>query len=197
MTRTFRHPVDRATGGRLPGGPSGVKTGARRVRGATAADYPRAMAEIRDAQAGEIERLLGLWDELERAQGPYRVFDLAPDARESMRAEFTAAIDDPDRRLLVAEESGIVVGMALATLQQAGGLTGKQAVFLSRVVIDPAYRGKGTARSLVATADAFGRARGASHLVAYIFSGNTESLAAWHAMGFTDRFVQAVRPIAP
>lgn len=155
------------------------------------------MTEIRDARAEELETLLALWDELERAQGPYRIFSSNGTVRDEVRAEFVRAIDDAEQRLLVAEEDGVVVGMARASISAAGGMTPEKAVFLSRVVVDPGRRGAGVGRALVDAADRFGRERGASHLVAYVFSGNIDGLKVWDALGFTDRYVQKVRPIAP
>jgi ribosomal protein S18 acetylase RimI-like enzyme len=155
------------------------------------------MTQIRDAVADELDVLLRLWDELERAQGPYRIFASNGNARDEVRAEFERTIVDEDQRLLVAELDGEVVGMARVSVSQAGGMTPERAVFLSRVVVDPTRRGAGIGRALVDAADAFGRERGASFLVAYVFSGNTEGMKVWDALGFRDRFVQKVRPIAP
>lgn len=154
------------------------------------------MTVIRDAHADELESLLKLWDELERAQGPHRVFEQGESARDDVRKEFAATIDDPDQRLIVAESDGAVVGMARATVSRAGGMTPDRAVFLSRVVVDPGRRGSGVGRALVDAAEAFGLERDASHLVAYVFSGNVEGMLVWDALGFKDRFVQKVRPIS-
>lgn len=153
------------------------------------------MSLIRDARPEEIDRLLELWDALERAQGPARVFPLSPTARQEMRAELERAFADETQRVIVADVGGVAVGMALATIGPSGGFAEEQAVHLSRVVVDEGARGEGIGRALIDEAATWGRTRGAAWLKAWVFTGNADALKVWDGLGFTDRAVQKIRRI--
>jgi GNAT superfamily N-acetyltransferase len=153
------------------------------------------MPIVRDARPEEIERLLELWDALERAQGSARIFPLSATARDEMRDELEQAFGDEAQRVIVADEDGSLVGMALASVGPSGGFAEETAVHLSRVVVDEGLRGSGIGRALIDAAAAWGGANGARWLKAWVFTGNAEALKVWDRLGFTDRAVQKIRPI--
>jgi len=78
---------------------------------------------IRNARRGDIPSLVLLWDAMMKeiaALDPR--FEMHPRAREHRAAEFQRWLQDDDRLLVVAEESGrLVVGFAMAVRRPGNG----------------------------------------------------------------------------
>lgn len=150
---------------------------------------------IRGARVGDLPRLLDLWRQLEDVQRPARHLAPAPDVEERMAASFRGAIDAGDRSLFVAEAGGTVVGMALATLDRPSKSSDEQVVDLARVVVDPAWRGRGVGKRIVEAAEEFARDRGVPFLAAKIFVGNADAVRFWERLGFETSFELRVRRV--
>lgn len=152
---------------------------------------------IRSAGTGDLDALLALWRALEDAQSAFRVFPMIENPEHRVIETFRAAITDVDARVLVAEDDGSIVGMAIATYGGHHGLSDASLVELSRVVVAPDRRSRRIGTALVDAAASFGRERGAMFLVAKSFSGNEAARRFWERLGFTPRYEERVRPILP
>ncbi len=140
--------------------------------------------------------MLSLWRELENVQGPLRYFPSSPDAEQRIMASFRSALDSRDQDVLLVEEDGEALGMALVHLENPSRMSAEQAVELSRVVVLPAKRRTGAGKALVDAAEEWARQRGVRSLVAAIFVANEGSGHFWKALGFEPWVERLVRPIA-
>ncbi len=152
---------------------------------------------IREATRDDIPQLVRLWRALEEAQAEFRILPTRADAQARAVWMFEQAIETDGDAVLVIDDDGVLLGMAVVEVEQTGPHSLAEAVVceLSRVVVAPQSRGQGLGAQLIAAAEAFGRARGANWLSARMFSGNEAGRAFWVAEGFVPRYEQRVRPI--
>lgn len=141
--------------------------------------------------------MLSLWRELEEVQGPLRYFPSSPDAEERIMRSFRSALDAPDADVLLLEDDGEAVGMALVHLENPSRMSAEQAVELSRVVVQSNRRGTGAGKALVEAAEEWARQRGIRTLVAAIFVANEGSRQFWKTLGFEPWVERMVRPVDP
>lgn len=97
-----------------------------------------------------------------------------PDILES---EWYAIVSNPGAYALVAEEDERVIGTAVASFD------GWRA-FIYHVAVDPAHRGRGIAKALMAEAETLVCAGGARHMFAMVQGDNPAGLALATVMGF-------------
>lgn len=140
--------------------------------------------------------MLSLWRELEEVQGPLRYFPSSSDAEERIMSSFRAALDAPDADVLLVEDGGQALGMALVHLENPSRMSAEQAVELSRVVVAPGRRRTGAGKALVDAGEEWARRRGIRTLVAAIFVANEDSRRFWKALGFEPWVERMVRPVA-
>ena len=153
---------------------------------------------IRVATNEDVEQMLVLWRQLENAQGPFRVFPLAHGAEAKVAHDLSEALENPDARIVVADDAGTLVGMAVGWFNaRAGHLDTQPLADLARVVVSPDRRGEGIGVALVGDIEDWARARGARWLQAHLFSGNEHGRAFWEHVGFIPRYEARVRQIAP
>jgi len=150
---------------------------------------------VRSATEADLESAIRLWHELEDAQGPTRLYPIAPDAEDRIRASFRAGIASSDADLLVAFDGDEPVGMALVHLERPSKMSDERAVELSRVVVRSDRRGTGAGRALIDAAAGWGRQRGIRTLVAAVFVANEGSGRFWRALGFEPWVERMVRPV--
>lgn len=141
--------------------------------------------------------MLGLWRALEEVQSRFRVVPMVDDAERIIETILRDAMASDDARVYVAEETGRLLGMAVAELDEPHrtGLSRIRGVELSRVVVAADARGRGIGRLLAGAAAGFARERGATHLIAKTFAGNEDARAFWRRAGFTPRVETLVRPV--
>ena len=139
--------------------------------------------------------MLSLWRELEEVQGPLRYFPSSPDAEERIMRSFRSALDADDADVLILEDGGEPVGMALVHIENPSRMSAEQAVELSRVVVSPGKRGTGAGRAVVDAAEEWARQRGIRTLLAAIFVANEGSRQFWSAMGFETWVERMIRPV--
>ena len=158
------------------------------------------MVVVRAATESDLEAAIELWHELEEAQGPTRLYPIAPDAEDRIRASFRAAIADPAADLLIAYDGDEAVGVTLVRLEKPSKMSNEENAELSRVVVRSDRRGTGAGRALVDAAEAWARARGIRTLGAAVFVANEASGRFWRAVGFepwVERMVKVVGPEDP
>jgi GNAT superfamily N-acetyltransferase len=142
-----------------------------RLREVRAGDVPR-LAELLRSEFPEEERLVGTRPETVVAV-----------ARRLFRWETRALlgllrlVGRSPFRLFVVEEGGRLVATTLLSFPARAG-------FLSMVVVDPAYRRRGYARSLIARATAAAARRGRRFVALDVLESNAPARALYDSLGF-------------
>jgi GNAT superfamily N-acetyltransferase len=136
-----------------------------------------------------------MFDELNRLQAPWRVFSPRPGLPREMERTYRAALEDPDAHVVVAEDDGRVVGMAVGHVHRPSSFSNELAVELSSVFVHPTHRHRGVARALTEEVAGFARGRGVERLTLKTFAQNEEAIEAWRRMGFEPRTLQMTATI--
>jgi ribosomal protein S18 acetylase RimI-like enzyme len=147
---------------------------------------------VRTATPADLEEALRLYGDLDDHQRPWRVFQLRTDLRRETEARYEAALTDPDRMHVVAEEDGEIVGMGYGQLLAPSSMSDERALEISNVVVAPSHRRSGAGRALVRELARFGVERGVRRAVLRTFSENVDALEFWTELGFRPRHVQMV-----
>lgn len=121
---------------------------------------------LRDATAADLPALLAL-------EAGFPGDRLSP-------RQYRHHLRNPRARLRVAEVDGVVAGASLV-LRRAGSAAAR----LYSLVVDPALRGHGLGRALVADALAVAAAGGAGRLDLEVRADNAAAIALYAALGFT------------
>jgi GNAT superfamily N-acetyltransferase len=117
------------------------------------------MAKVREAQAAEVERVLGMYEWLFAPPG-----SVPPrwDA-DRARAAIAAAIEDPEAVVLVAEHRGELLGLCTGYLDMNSVRFGVRC-WVEDLAVGPDHRSQGVGKDLLDAAKHWARERGASHL---------------------------------
>lgn len=146
---------------------------------------------IRAATEADLEVVMQLFEELERAQGSLRIFPVAGDAHERFRDSFLTAIASPHECFLLAEDAGAALGMAHCKVERPSKLSDARVIEIGRLVVIPEARGRSIGRALCEAAADFGRRFGIEVVSARVFAGNEQSLEFWRRLGF-EPFVETL-----
>lgn len=120
---------------------------------------PGIQAAIREAQRGEADAVLAMFDWLFAPPGrPPPAW--APEAATSRLIE---AIEGPDSSVLVADDGGELVGLCTAYLELRSIRFG-QRCWVEDLAVDPRRRSQGIGERLLQSARDWARERGATHL---------------------------------
>jgi putative acetyltransferase len=133
--------------------------------------------DIRRATADDLDLLMSLVERLE-SELPQLPYPEDPPEVERAKVEGMVA----DGVALIAEEDDRAVGYVLA---RDGG-HGPTTVFVSRVWVDPASRGQGIGHELLRRVGNEALARGSTHLVLDVDSGNRQAIAFFEHVGFEE-----------
>jgi ribosomal protein S18 acetylase RimI-like enzyme len=136
-----------------------------------------------------------MFGELDRLQAPWRVFPTRSGLPKEMERHYLAALEDPDALLLLAEDDGRIIGMAVGHVHRPSSFSEDLAVELSSVYVHPTHRHRGTARALTEEVARFARDRGVDLVTLKTFSQNEEAIRAWRRMGFEPRTLQMTAPV--
>src|SRR5918996_2808625 len=117
------------------------------------------MAEIREAEPAEVERVLGMYEWLFAPPGSVPPRWDAERARESI----AGAIADPDASVLVAEHRGELLGLCTAYLELNSVRFGRRC-WVEDLAVDPRRRSQGVGGRLLDAAADWARERGATHI---------------------------------
>jgi ribosomal protein S18 acetylase RimI-like enzyme len=150
--------------------------------------------EVRRAEERDLPACLAMFEELNRLQGPWRVFTPRPGIEEEMARSYRAALEDPDAVLVVVEDGGDLVGMAAGHVHRPSTFSEQRAVELSSVYVRPSHRRRGLGRTLTAEVARFARQRGVDRVTLRTFAQNEEAVEAWRRIGFEPRALQMTAP---
>lgn len=126
-------------------------------------------------------------DAAEWAQMRYALWPES-DAAE-LAAEIERMLAEPgDTFNIIARAHGDVAGFAEASLRRdyVNGCKTSPVAFLEGIYVQPAYRGRGIARQLVAAIEAWARERGSREFASDALLDNTASHAMHEALGFAE-----------
>lgn len=142
---------------------------------------------IRQARRGDVPSLHALWQAMMAEHGRMDPrLDMHPDAPSHMAAQLGAWVVDPQRLVVVAEESArLIVGYGAARLLPFAGSPGEEReAEITECFVAPARRRRGLARRLVSRLlDALDEKRIASvRLQAAV--ANPAGIAFWRSLGF-------------
>jgi ribosomal protein S18 acetylase RimI-like enzyme len=149
-----------------------------------------AVVVVRPATTEDAPATLDLFDQLDRFQHEWRVFEPRPTLRDEAETRFRAALTDPDMLHVVAEVDRQVVGMALGKALVVSSMSNEVAVELSGVIVRDGDRDRGIGRALVAEVGRWAAERGVRRVVIKTYSANEEALRFWRRLGFEPRLVQ-------
>jgi len=121
---------------------------------------------FRAARPEDAEAILGFW----------RRATEAPSSTDDLEGILTLLARDPDS-LLLAEEDGRIVGTVVAAFD---GWRGR----IYRLAVEPAARGRGLGRALVAAAERRLRDLGARRIDALVMAEHDGAVAFWEAIGW-------------
>ncbi|WP_194787881.1 aminoglycoside 6'-N-acetyltransferase [Pseudomonas sp. UFMG81] len=103
--------------------------------------------------------------------------------------------------LLALDEQGRALGLAEASVRHdyVNGSSTSPVAFLEGIYVEPAGRGQGVARALIAAVERWAAARGCSELASDAALDNLGSQRMHAALGFaeTERVVYFLKPVAP
>jgi ribosomal protein S18 acetylase RimI-like enzyme len=141
---------------------------------------------IRLARRGDVPSLHALWQAMmaEHARLDARLA-MHPDAATWMAAQLGAWVADPQRVILVAEESArIVVGYAAARLLPAGRTGPEREGELTECFVAPARRRRGIARRLASRVLDLLDERRVTCVRLQAAVANAGAIAFWRSLGF-------------
>jgi GNAT superfamily N-acetyltransferase len=145
---------------------------------------------VRPARPDDLPQALDLFDQLDRFQSGWRVFEPRTSLRDEAERRYRTALDSPDSRLVVAEGDGGIVGIAHGSLLAISSISDEVALDVENLIVLPSHRRRGVARALVLALAQFARDRGAPRLALKTYSLNDEAMRFWESMGFRPRWVQ-------
>ncbi|HWH30346.1 MAG TPA: GNAT family N-acetyltransferase [Mycobacteriales bacterium] len=161
---------------------------------------PRSALRVREAQPRDLPSLVDLAGELREALLPSAEAGLrptTPPGRAVLRQRLRAALDHPDRQLVVVEsEAGETLGMALLTLADANALYDSPAVHMTHAVVGDRYRRRGAGRALVAAAVAYAEERGTDQVVVAVRPGSREANRFFARLGFAPLALRRAASVA-
>ncbi len=158
------------------------------MRDAWSTDAPAAGARVRAAGRADLARLLEMWLELIEHHRRLDARYLAPAAglRGALERELERGLDGAERRHWVADQDGSPAGFLAAELQGASpGVPGSARIH--ELFVDPAHRGRGLGRALVAAARGSFERLGIPHVSVRVEMRNTAALRFWRRQGFFER----------
>lgn len=134
---------------------------------------------IRPAEARDLPAILAFWNPIIRETTT--IFSSEERTEESLGA-MIATRRAAGREMLVAEEGGLVLG--IATYDQFRGGLGYIHAMEHTVLLAPDARGRGVGRALMAAIEDHARARGAHTMVAAVDAANAGGIGFHEAIGF-------------
>jgi phosphinothricin acetyltransferase len=133
---------------------------------------------IRPASAGDLGAIMALWNPIIRDTAvTFTSEEKTADGLATMIATRRAA----GQEFFVAEDDGF---LGFATYAQFRGGNGYAHAMEHTIILDPAARGQGAGRLLMAHLECHARAGGAHTLIAGVSGGNAEGVAFHTAIGF-------------
>ena len=139
------------------------------------------MALIRDAQPGDAAVIAEIWNQIIRDTTV--TFTTEEKTPETVTADI-AARQQAGRGFLVAEDNGVVVGLACYGPFRAG--PGYRMTMEHTVYLSPAARGQGVGSALMRALEGHATAAGHHVLIGAVSGENADGIAFHKAMGYVE-----------
>ncbi|GAT69697.1 GNAT family acetyltransferase [Planomonospora sphaerica] len=107
--------------------------------------------------------------------------------REHGAARFAAAMDDPARLVMVADDGGRIVGHLTGSLSGPTAMRPVAVATLGSMYVQPPYRGRGVGSRLVAEFRSWAREHGAQYAGVTAYAGNEGAVRFYLRHGFATR----------
>lgn len=123
---------------------------------------------VREASPDDAAGLIALWADVDRG------IDASPAGHREAAAALAQLVADPDERLVVGEVEGQLVAALHMRRGPIGPLTTESAVHTTHLIVLPAFRRHGFARSLLESAVAWAEEKDIAHVSAFVDSSSRE-----------------------
>ncbi|WOD10213.1 GNAT family N-acetyltransferase [Pseudomonas sp. NyZ704] len=142
---------------------------------------------IRPAQPTDLPQLLQFEQGVIEAERTYNT-DIRNQAR---YYDLNQLIADERSLLLVAEQTGALVGSGYAQLRESKPhLHHDFHSYLGFMYVKPAYRGQGVNRAIINRLLAWSREKQATHCYLDVYAGNAAAVRAYEKAGFSNSLVE-------
>lgn len=143
---------------------------------------------IRSARHDEYEQLCALFDELDEFHRVRRPDFFRPiEGPVRPREQIERWCDGPDSALLVAEEEGALLGLAVLLTRAPSDFAGavpRRVIVIDNLVVTSRRRRRGIGGRLLEAATAWARTHGATHVELGVHDVNREALRFYRRHGF-------------
>ena len=154
---------------------------------------------IRKAAAGDLPAVGRLGAALLCAHyefDPQRFMEGGPDAEDGYAWFLGTQLDRPGSLVLVAEDSGEVVGYLYAGIEPRNWKElREEAGFVHDILVDEDSRGAGIARQLMDAAMAWFRERGMPRAILWTAARNTQAHRLFERLGFRSTMIEMTREL--
>lgn len=157
------------------------------------------MITVRRAEYKDLQKIEQLYLELEKDAVFYQPehFVLSPEG--SRTEQVKAVVESDDQIMLVAEDSGCVIGFAHITLHKAKEipcLRPQRNIYLQDLVVTEAYRSKGIGTMLIEASKKYGRDMGAEFIRTQVFPMNEAGMRFYIRNGFSKTMITIECPLS-
>ncbi len=153
----------------------------------------RSNVRVRPAEPADIPALVTLAQSIDVTAGTFSGRPLADSSAEHIGTRLADLIAEPARTMLAAvDESGQIVGLLVAKLDQIGAIDLTPVLHISHLLVTPKQRRRGVGRMLLTAAVHLADERGMDHIVATAGSGSREGNRYLARLGFAPLVVHRV-----
>ena len=140
---------------------------------------------IRPARAADAGAVAELWQAMADQHAGYdpEAWCYHPDARGRWREEFESFLEQDDKVLLVAEESGEVIGFAVTAVEEPLVEMLRRCGIVREVVVRSSARGRGVATRLMQAAFQALKALGAEEVILHAALENAAAIGLYEKLG--------------
>ena len=154
----------------------------------------RFRVRVRTASSDDVDELVALVGSMTDL-GLVRGRRVARSWPDGFRIQCERVLADPEHRVVVAvDETGAVVGAAVFAADTAGGLLDPPSVYVSHLLVAPAYRKRGAGKALVSAAAGYAEELGVDSVV--VAAPTTRDANRFFArLGFAPQVIRRIAPV--
>jgi GNAT superfamily N-acetyltransferase len=143
---------------------------------------------IRTAGLADYDSLVALFDELDEFHRQARPDFFRPfDGPARTREQIAGWLGEPGSTVLVAEDDGELIGLALLWMRPPSAFAGavpRKVIELDNLVVRSGLRGRGVGRQLIEATVDWSRGQGASHVGVAVHAFNRDARRFYERAGF-------------
>lgn len=99
------------------------------------------------------------------------------------KSEFEELVQNKNVISIIAEESGIVIGLCIVSIRNKSGMIEKKVAYMDDLCIDERFRGQGVGKKLFSFVSDIARKKGAQRLDLMVWSFNKNALSFYEELG--------------